>query len=297
MNGMKPLLVCTSVVLLAIAHSLVHAETPPVSKPAATEKSVLAEASKQAAKPAAPATEFCRCVGEGPTSRRIAEVLAAPLHQNGLDYAGQPLTDVAVQLADEYGIPIVINKLALEEAGVEINSKISVSVHNISLRSALRLMLKPLQLTYIIDDEVLTITTKEDAEKDLKVCVYDVRRLIGENGDPSQLVDIVCSCVAADTWDRNGKGKAVIRSFKPGLLVVSQTCAVHEEIQKLLTTLDEMRSGHRGDVGNAAAKAAIEGSTDRYTPPRPAGIEPPKKVGASAKHARGDEAEYNPFNG
>jgi len=297
MSGMKPLFVCTLVVLLTSGRSFVRAETPLESKPAAAEKSVLAESSKPASKPEATTAEFCRCVGEGATSRRIAAVLAAPLHKNGLDYVNQPLTDVVAQLSDEYGIPIQLNKAALEEAGVGVDAKISVSIHNISLRSAVRLMLKPVQLTYIIEDEVLTFTTKEDAEKDLKICVYDVRRLTGDKGDPSQLVDIICSCISTDTWDRNGKGMGVIRPFKPGLLVISQTHAVHEEIQKLLTMLDEMRNVHQDDANDAPAKAATDVSAERYTSPRPAGSESPKKAGASAKPARDDGPEYNPFGG
>ena len=54
---------------------------------------------------------------------------------------------------------------ALEEIGVGTDEPVTVNLHNISLRSALRLMLKNLQLTYIIQDEVLMITTPEEAEK------------------------------------------------------------------------------------------------------------------------------------
>jgi hypothetical protein len=84
----------------------------------ATEKPVLAESSKQAAKPEPATTNFCRCVGEGDNSmsKKIEKTLASPLHRTGLDYADQPLEDVATQLGEEYGIPIQINKAALDEA-------------------------------------------------------------------------------------------------------------------------------------------------------------------------------------
>ena len=81
-------------------------------------------------------------------------------------------------MADEYGIPIQLNKTALEEAGIGTDAPVNITLHNISLRSALRLMLKNVQLTYIIQDEVLIITTKEDAEKDLVVKVYPVADLV-----------------------------------------------------------------------------------------------------------------------
>ena len=114
----------------------------------------------------------------GDAEQRIEKALRSPLHTTGLDYTEQPLQDVVTQLADEYGIPIQLNKTALEEAGIGTDAPVTISLHNISLRSALRLMLKNLQLTYIIQDEVLMITTKEDAEKDLVVKVYPVADLV-----------------------------------------------------------------------------------------------------------------------
>src|SRR4029079_5523772 len=74
--------------------------------------------------------------------------------------------------------PVQLNQTALAEAGIGTDSPVTINLRNISLRSALRLMLKNLQLTYIIQDEVLIITTKEDAEKDLVVKVYPVADLV-----------------------------------------------------------------------------------------------------------------------
>ena len=58
----------------------------------------------------------------GDAEQRIEKALRSPLHQTGLDYADQPLADVVTQLAEEYGIPIHLNKTALEEAGIGTDS-------------------------------------------------------------------------------------------------------------------------------------------------------------------------------
>ena len=55
---------------------------------------------------------------------------------------------------------------------------VTINLQNVTLRSALRLMLKNLQLTYIIQDEVLMITTPQDAETHLVVKVYPVADLV-----------------------------------------------------------------------------------------------------------------------
>ena len=158
-------------------------------------------------------------------------------------------------------------------------------------------MLKSLQLAYVIQDEVLSITTPEDAENDLKVCVYDVRRIAGDKGELTPLMDTISACVAKETWAKNGKGIAEIRSPQPGFLVITQTQAVHNDIRNLLTTLDDMRRDHQSDVGGAPTKAATGGSADRRTPASPAPGGVPRKGAESGKPVRSDTAEDNPFGG
>jgi type II secretory pathway component GspD/PulD (secretin) len=219
------------------------------------------------------------------------------LHKTGIDYTDQPLSDVVAQLGDEYNIPIHINAVALEEAGIKTDKPLNISVHNLSLRSALRLMLKSLQLTYVIEDEVLCITTAEDAEKTLKICVYDVRRIAGDKGDLRPLIDTISSCVAKETWSKNGKGSAEIRSPKPGLLVITQTQAVHDDIRNLLTKLDEMHRDHQGDAGGASPKAATGGSEEHRAPATPPAPAVPRKAATFAEPAPSEAGAEDPFGG
>ncbi|HEX5472163.1 MAG TPA: hypothetical protein VFW73_09760, partial [Lacipirellulaceae bacterium] len=114
----------------------------------------------------------------GDAEQRIEKALKSPLNSTGLEFAATPLSDVVTQLQNDYGIPIQLDKPALDEAAIGTDTPVDASLHNISLRSALRLMLKNLQLTYIIQDEVLIITTKEAAEKSLVVKVYPVADLV-----------------------------------------------------------------------------------------------------------------------
>ena len=56
------------------------------------------------------------------------------------------------------------------------------SQYLVSLRAAADAS-STLQLTWIIEDEVLVITTKENAEKQIDTCVYNVQGLLDDNGD------------------------------------------------------------------------------------------------------------------
>ena len=89
---------------------------------------------------------------------RINEALQSSLKATGLDFTEQPLEDVVNFLQEEYEIPIQLDIPALEDAGLTSDEPVTISLQNITLRSALRIMLKNLQLTYIIQDEVMFIT-------------------------------------------------------------------------------------------------------------------------------------------
>lgn len=201
---------------------------------------------------------LCRCEGDlGSNVARIRHVLSEPLKENGLDFTEEPLENVFGFLQDEYRIPIQIDLPALEDAGLTSEEPLTINLRNVSLQSALRLMLKRKNLTYVIRDEVMIITTPEEAEAQFIACVYDVRDLIGRNQgnkNLTALVDTITSCVARETWAVNGKGAAEIKALQPGLLVIAQTQAVHEEIGKLLSLIREsMRQPNGEQAGEAGA--------------------------------------------
>ena len=227
--------------------------------------------------PAKSPPAMCRCQGDlGPSVQRIQQTLAEPLKTTGLEFTKEPLENVVNFLQDEYDIPILLDEPALEDAGLTRDEPVDTNLHRISLRSALRLLLKTKQLTYVIRDEVLIITTPEEAESELETCVYDVRDLIGENKKNKEiesLANVIVSCVAKETWAVSGGGEAEIKTLRPGLLVISQTRAVHEEIGGLMALIRETlrqpsnspageetgMMGGRGGYGGRGREGGYEG--------------------------------------
>ena len=95
-----------------------------------------------------------------------------------LDFRKTPIAEAVGYMKDFVGVEIQLDLKALREAGVESDTPITFDVKGVTLKSALNLMLRPLDLTYVYKDEVLLITTPEQVEKYLKVKVYDVRDLL-----------------------------------------------------------------------------------------------------------------------
>jgi hypothetical protein len=253
MNGPKWVPCCAVVGVWFLASSL-SAPAQESEEAAGGERSVLA-AQPQAGKTG----DLCRCVGEtdSPSVAKIEQALRSPLTSTGLDFIDTPLEEVVELLQTDYRIPVQLDTPALDEMGLGPEEPITTNLHNISLRSALRLMLKQLGLTYLIRDEVLMITTPEEAEAALLTCVYDATSLVDGTSEKSfdALIDTIVSCIATESWAENGGGEAEIRPLKPGLLVISQTQAVHEEIRDLLAAIQQTRQD-RPVAADAASNAA-----------------------------------------
>jgi len=94
--------------------------------------------------------------GGNEAERRIFRALR---ERGEAQFNNTPLSSVMQTLADQYQIPIVIDQKGLEDETVSPEEPISLNVPEISLRSALKLILEPLNLTYAIQDEVMKITS------------------------------------------------------------------------------------------------------------------------------------------
>ena len=108
------------------------------------------------------------------------------------------------------------------------------------------LLLKDLQLTWIIDHEVLLVTTPEEAENRLTTKVLDVADLVvcrDSKGklwnDYDSLIDAIKSTVMPTTWDDvGGPGSVAPADFGTAkALIVHQTQRVHGAIADMLADL------------------------------------------------------------
>ena len=106
------------------------------------------------------------------------KIFAALADDTRLEFIETPLTQVIEFLKDQHDINIEIDTKALDDIGIGSDTPITRNLRGISLRSALRLLLKDLGLTYVVRDEVLLITSPEEAESKLVTKVYPVGDLV-----------------------------------------------------------------------------------------------------------------------
>ncbi|MHC4875209.1 MAG: VWA domain-containing protein [Planctomycetota bacterium] len=114
-----------------------------------------------------------------PSEVKIQAALDQPTSINFVE--DFPLQDAVDQLSRQYEIPIILDRLAIEEFGYTVDEPLNVPpLSNITLRSALKIMLEELELTYIIEDEVMKITSIDVANDPTKLPtrVYPVGDLV-----------------------------------------------------------------------------------------------------------------------
>ena len=108
-----------------------------------------------------------------------ASVLEGKLNQETtLDPVEMQLKDLVDVIRDIHGFPIMLNAKKLDEAGINIDTPITKRVAGLRLRTALEVIFDELDLTFIVHDEYVMITTKEDALSRLEIRVYDCRDLL-----------------------------------------------------------------------------------------------------------------------
>lgn len=176
--------------------------------------------------------------------RAILEALEEPVV---IELAEVPLSDALDLIAQQQRIPLLIDREALDDAGVDpaLNAA-TLKVTGIRLRSALNLLLRPFELTWLIEDDVLTVTTQEHADSKLFTKIYPVADLLEPTlqdplGSPTidDLLQVLESCVAPESWTNvGGSGSAAAIQ---GSLIVSQSYPVHQQIARLFEELRAAR--------------------------------------------------------
>lgn len=89
-----------------------------------------------------------------------------------------PLTEVIRKIGTVAGINIVFDQLGLEEEGVTSNRPVTIDVDGIRVKNALNLVLHPMNLGFMIQDEVLKITSRMRQQGELEVRTYPVADLV-----------------------------------------------------------------------------------------------------------------------
>jgi type II secretory pathway component GspD/PulD (secretin) len=107
--------------------------------------------------------------------KEIEQLLQKPVN---LAFTDAPLEQVLDDLRAWHGLNIVVDQPALDGEGISLSRPVKIKLDNVSLKSALNLLLHQVHLTYVVKDEVLQITTEANARGKQVQATYQVADLI-----------------------------------------------------------------------------------------------------------------------
>jgi len=94
-----------------------------------------------------------------------ARIRAALDENTNVKFTERPFSGVIDDLKQRHAIEIELDSRALDDAGIPRDMPITRSIKDVTLRSALNLLLHDLDLTYVVKNGVLMITTTTEAQK------------------------------------------------------------------------------------------------------------------------------------
>ncbi|HMO84332.1 MAG TPA: hypothetical protein PKC18_05345, partial [Lacipirellulaceae bacterium] len=154
-----------------------------------------------------------------------------------LDFASAPLSEIMDLVSDEHGIQIWFDRLAMDNMAISPETEVTATLRNVRLKSALRLILSQVELTYVVRDDALVITTVDAAQVMFDTRVYDVA-IIASQIQQDELTKLIVDTVASDSWAENGTGEGEVKPAGARLLVIKQTPEVHQQVTALLRQLN-----------------------------------------------------------
>lgn len=167
-----------------------------------------------------------------------------------LEVIETPLEAVATHISEVIQFPIALDSRALDEYGIGVDTPITANVKQLPLKSALEVILRPLDLFVTFRNGRLEFTTLERLEEDRVVRLYDVSDLVNTrmgvvvNGTASSkdhadnLVDAIQSLIQPESWEEVG-GSGVIKS-QGHVITVTQNWPIQNEVLAYLNSLSEI---------------------------------------------------------
>jgi hypothetical protein len=150
------------------------------------------------------------------------------------------LEDTLDYLSTLIGLPIIIDKAALDELKLTYDTPVNFAVKKpVAARTALRAILRGLGLTYVVREGAVFVTTVERARAYLVTKTYSVADLVTPIGffDPNDealnvtmLIDTIVHMIDPQSWDFGG-GPGMIRYYPPTRSIIVRQSA---EIQTMI---------------------------------------------------------------
>ncbi len=191
--------------------------------------------------------------------KRMAQTRKALARRVSFDFEGVPLHEAMQAISRQINVPIRINDIALDDNGNERNEPVTGRGREVRVSAMSEQLLSQFDLTLVVHESDLEVTSKDAAESQPSVLVYDVAFKASGSGNLNSLVQIIGSSIDPDQWrDFGGTGDSFLCDMGSALLV-SSTDETHRKIAEFLSSLVTIPTGSAAvfDAGTSTPRDAL----------------------------------------
>jgi serpin B len=179
--------------------------------------------------------------------KAVRQALEKPLN---VHFQATPLSDAIKQLGKTAAVPIVLDRKALSDVGVDPSAPVTLDASGRTMSSVLDELVRAPDLAWTYSGESLLVTTGEQEESLSITRTYDVadlpayRNQRGEGiPDYQAIIDRITKAIKPATWDTVGGPGSIGPFDNAGVhgIVVFQVWKTHLEIEALLAKLRQLR--------------------------------------------------------
>ena len=171
---------------------------------------------------------------EGKPANEAEQKIRLRLNERGeVNFDQTPLVAVIKTFQAQFDVGIIVDEKSLEAQGVSLDTPITLEHPLTNFRNMLSLVLRQLNLTYVIDKDCIIVTSKNAAWGAIRY--YDMSYLLPDNGLMAELIATIETMTSADAWQSNG-GNYSIRSVG-SMLIVKADEETYFEIENLLRAI------------------------------------------------------------
>jgi hypothetical protein len=172
--------------------------------------------------------------------RAIMEALAKPI---SVEFENNTLSSVLEWLGKALGQDIITDKQALEEVGATYETMVTLKLRNVTARTVLRKILADLNLTYVVKNQSIQVTSIARAKEMVTTRTYYIGDLVNfanPNLPPALnqlqmlqniavIVNSITSQIDPQSWRNNNPDAPGSITFDPVTmtLIIKQTAEVH----------------------------------------------------------------------
>ncbi|HEY4260546.1 MAG TPA: hypothetical protein VGM98_10305, partial [Schlesneria sp.] len=165
--------------------------------------------------------------GDPPLIREMANRIEQALRERTkCDFNKTSLEEALRSLEIAHQIPIWLDRQGLQDEGISTDDQVTLVKSNITLQTALALILEPLGLTTLTRDGILVVTTQAKADERMSTRIYPVGDLVNSplsRESYTSLIVVIQNHSSCQWMNLDQEGGAIDAFPNAQSLVVRQT--------------------------------------------------------------------------